>query len=920
MTFVRETTEKWKKEVPGARWFKADLQVHTVDDHPGGRAKLPAGVTGDLSDPATLRAYARAFLQAAIANGVQVLGITPHSPRTCQAPESSAVWTIVEEWNEGLDDDGTPFREKIFAVFPGFEPNVNNGGSGVHLLFLFDPEIGKDRYLAVFDAIMDGKTPWDAGSLQLTPRGAADIFETIDRHCQPKPGKLVPWQYVSLAPHFMGPHGVLREVKSQALQHFPCHRLAGFELQDEQLPEDFEAGKKPGSFLLPFMNEHRQAFFHSSDCYCIQEVGKRHVWIKMGSPRIEALRQAFIACDSRMRIGFDRSAGGELIEITNPPDVTLSQRYWLRSVTVTGGSSFFGGKKGAAPSEFELSPDLTCIIGGSMTGKSTFLDGLRKHLGVDPPKDSSLAAQASERADHFLAGSADLKLDFPKKPPEISNVGSRLAVFFSQGELQRLAYEAGSEREILANLDLDAKPEIEGIEEQLCELDEALATVVEEINRLEGKRDEAEQAVQIAREASKALKVFAKVGVEELHAIEKRRQDWKHTDKEVAHVKQHLHDAIARLKGLELPKLDQADRESLDLFGINPDSFWGQLEKLLTSIGENLTSVDSWLEQIQALEDLLRSREKEKRTKVERALAEKGYDASKIREFQALSRQAALVKSYEANLDQIEKQIKDKEGRFSSTISVRRDLINQQRKAFDRVIERIGKDFAGLLRARRLPAGDVEPLQKFLNGLNQRGVTRWWNSLESNARPSPEALADNLHKDQLDGLKMSAQVQKTFKEVMSRQLRRELLAIRCPDRYVIEQRMEGKKDEYRDLERLSGGRQVSVLLSLLLKTNDDRILVIDQPEDQLDNRFLFNEVLPALKALKGKRQIVLATHNANIVVNGDADQVLQLDATANKGRVACSGAIEEPEVRRAIVETVDGGQEAFRLRKLKYGF
>ena len=63
-----------------------------------------------------------------------------------------------------------------------------------------------------------------------------------------------------------------------------------------------------------------------------------------------------------------------------------------------------------------------------------------------------------------------------------------------------------------------------------------------------------------------------------------------------------------------------------------------------------------------------------------------------------------------------------------------------------------------------------------------------------------------------------------------------------------------------------------------------------------------------------------ATHNPNIVVNGDADMVIQLEATARQGRIACAGAIEEPEIRDAIVRTVDGGEEAFRLRRRKYGF
>ncbi len=148
--------------------------------------------------------------------------------------------------------------------------------------------------------------------------------------------------------------------------------------------------------------------------------------------------------------------------------------------------------------------------------------------------------------------------------------------------------------------------------------------------------------------------------------------------------------------------------------------------------------------------------------------------------------------------------------------------------------------------------------------------------------------------------------------------RRELAAVRCRDRYLIEFRIDG--GGYRRLDDLSGGQRVSVLLSLLLETNDDRPLVIDQPEDELDNRFLFETVLPALKRLKGRRQIVVATHNPNIVVNGDADQVILLEATANRGRVAQAGAIEEPAVRDAIVRTVDGGDEAFRLRRLKYGF
>ena len=83
---------------------------------------------------------------------------------------------------------------------------------------------------------------------------------------------------------------------------------------------------------------------------------------------------------------------------------------------------------------------------------------------------------------------------------------------------------------------------------------------------------------------------------------------------------------------------------------------------------------------------------------------------------------------------------------------------------------------------------------------------------------------------------------------------------------------------YRKLTELSGGQRVNLLLSLLLETDDERPLIIDQPEDELDNRFLLDTLLPALRNLKGRRQVILATHNANIVVNGDADQVIHLEA------------------------------------------
>ena len=63
MAFARNVAPSWHQAVPGARWFKADLHIHTIDDRPGGRAKLPAGVNGPADAAETIAAYARRFLR-----------------------------------------------------------------------------------------------------------------------------------------------------------------------------------------------------------------------------------------------------------------------------------------------------------------------------------------------------------------------------------------------------------------------------------------------------------------------------------------------------------------------------------------------------------------------------------------------------------------------------------------------------------------------------------------------------------------------------------------------------------------------------------------------------------------------------------------------------------------------------------------
>ena len=923
MTFTRQKADNWQREVPGARWFKADLHTHTIDDHPGSRAKLPHGINGPLNTERTIIAYARRFLQSAIAQGIHVLGVTPHSPRVGEPAETSAVWTIVEEWNSGSDDDGIPFRQKIYALLPGFEPKLQQGRSGLHLLFLFDPEIGRDNYLKAFDLVMGGVSPWRNETLQVSNKTCKEAFDELfnfhDRECPDDEYGQRQWQYIVLAPHIEAHTGLLGAQKAQVLELFEHAAVAGLELGDGKLPDDTV---KDRSWLVAGMAKYRQAFFHGSDAYSVDQIGKRHTWLKLASPRIEALRQAFIASDSRIRIGYERNADSTLSELLKPPDITLNHRPWLKSVTISGSASFFGaGGKGKADTQFEVSPDLTCIIGGSMTGKSTFLDGLRLHIEAQLPDDDALAKQVKARGrERFLGGSPEVTLECPGRDTTAKLRKQWPAVFYTQNELQRLAQNPEGVEDILARLVVAEKQIISSIKNQLSAIDRDLSDASKRLSKLYEDLADAEQAFERSRSATEELASFSDAGVEKLNRVSSNVRRWQEFEKAARELSIDLDRVMDSVEAVELPENDDPLTNAVQDAGrsaqvVDLRARWHRIRDSIISAKGELADANV---ATRSITDSLEAHQRVVRVQVDRELAARGLDGARINQLQAINHQASLLASYEAHLNQVRETLAVAEDSFETLLTDRHGLVGQQRSAFDRVIETVLSQFNGRISARRIDDGHKDILNKFLRGLNQRGITRWWNDLADEKQPTPQELIKKLDANELTDVGMSTVVQGTFRQCLTLSKRRELSALRCRDRYLLELKTDDGR--LRRLDDLSGGQRVSLLLTLLLETYDDRPLVIDQPEDELDNRFLFETMLPALKRLKGRRQIIMATHNANIVVNGDADQVIQLEATANRGHVAQAGAIEDPAVRDAIVRTVDGGNEAFRLRRLKYGF
>jgi len=125
----------------------------------------------------------------------------------------------------------------------------------------------------------------------------------------------------------------------------------------------------------------------------------------------------------------------------------------------------------------------------------------------------------------------------------------------------------------------------------------------------------------------------------------------------------------------------------------------------------------------------------------------------------------------------------------------------------------------------------------------------------------------------------------------------------------------------RSLEQLSPGERGALLLVFYLLVDKDTIpLVIDQPEENLDNESVYKMLVPCIKQAKERRQVIIVTHNPNLAVVCDADQVIysEMDKPGGNRITYTTGAIENPVINQHIVDVLEGTRPAFDIRDAKY--
>lgn len=131
------------------------------------------------------------------------------------------------------------------------------------------------------------------------------------------------------------------------------------------------------------------------------------------------------------------------------------------------------------------------------------------------------------------------------------------------------------------------------------------------------------------------------------------------------------------------------------------------------------------------------------------------------------------------------------------------------------------------------------------------------------------------------------------------------------DRLKFQFKQDGES-KFSNIDEGSPGEKTAALLAVMIQLSDEP-LILDQPEDDLDNKLIYELVVSTLKRMKSKRQVITVTHNANVVVNADAEHVTVL----KHGRIPtieCSGSMQSTEMKEAICLIMEGGERAFQSR------
>lgn len=617
----------------------------------------------------------------------------------------------------------------------------------------------------------------------------------------------------------------------------------------------------------------------------------------------------------------------------------------LRFLSIIGG--FLDGQT------FEFSDGLNCLIGARGTGKTTALELIRYALDMPAGRESDAAE--SRRIESLIQknlgggriqvgietkdglsyivsrcwGEDPIVLNAEGLPTEVTlrSGGVFKADIFSQNEIERIADRTTSQLSLVDNFEAQG---IAGIEAELQQVRLSLDANAGQVIPLESRLASLKEELSTLPHIEKRLEAYSTEpgdDANELNAAHARKSLRDREQRASADAQRILEDMARDIGGL----VGRVSRGGATL--MDPEVAQGPNAAMLSQITEELSRAGKDIDQLltQAKQRIIEAQQT--------VAAQTGKLLAAHREqelaFRALIEKHRQSQGQAEERMQLEKHRNDLLAKRRMRDEVRQKLAALQQERGDLLAElselrdkrfairqavagRINESLSPAIRVSLTQFGNPECYRLLLenslrgtrmkfNIVAQKLANAFWPAELSKAiadKDVPTLVAKaELNQDQAD---------KVIAALSGSEILYQLETVELMDEPRIQLR---DGENYKDSLTLSTGQKCTAILPILLLDSENPLLV-DQPEDNLDNRFIFETVVGSIRRIKRCRQLLFVTHNPNIPVLADAERVFVLDSNGSSARKANEGSVDQ--CKPDIITLLEGGEEAFRRRKERY--
>lgn len=868
-------------ETMGAHWLRAALQVNPF---------AYQGKNQPSTSFAAENGYNKVLLDECEALGVGLIAVTDH-------------WAV--DTASGLI---AAAADRGIVALPGFEANSSEG---VHLLVIFEASTELSAINAAIGAC--GVEPGCANGT--TGNAFKDILRAMtDR------GALVIPAHVNVANGGMMT-GRTGQPLVAMVEDPNLHAIAIAPSQSDGTDQEkIIKGQKP------YERKHPLAVVYADDVVHPDQLRTRGAtsWFKVSNFSVESLRLAVRTPETRVALS----------------DPAGTPRTLLCEISWTGG--FLDGVS------VPIASDLTALIGGRGTGKSTVIESLRYALGLAPigedaTRDHKAIVDKVVRSGTIIRVEVHTVSPTPRSftiervvpdPPVVRDASGTVTSqqpidvagpveVFGQHELAELANDPASVADMVRRFagasgtdsaHQEVRNNLAANRKSLRSTEDARAALQDELSDI----PRLEEQVQQFKETDVAARLadLQRLDRDESAFIEATERVTSASEALVDLVDPQLHATLtAGYDGLD----ESPQKEKLQAVATATSNLAAKLKSLTADASAAIATAEAEIDSAKSDWEAAVKELRDGHAEVLRKLHEDGLEPDKYlattKALDELTARKPRLASHDQTLKTLQNEREELLGELAEherkQLEVLHDAVRSANKATD-----------GVVIVRPLAAPDrqhiIDVIARDVAG--QRGqIVAAVNADDFSPRAFVAAVrggVDELARLEVKGAQAANLV--GAGEPLLREL--EELAVGHAVEVLLNISTDGGT-ELKMMDELSKGQRATALLLLLLGASTAP-LVIDQPEDDLDNRFVYDGVVQHLRKLKGVRQIIASTHNANVPVLGDAELIVALEGNGQRGKPAEGGigSLDDATIRSMAENLLEGGPAAFNARQHLYGF